>query len=54
MVPPAHFKFIEYCVDRESNFYGTTEIERLDAAYDDKHIGTLTNESIFNYVKEQL
>ena len=45
---------IEYCVDHESNLYGTTEIERLDAAYDNKHIGTLTNESIFNYVKEQL
>jgi hypothetical protein len=45
---------IEYDITSEENFYNISEIERIDYAYDNSHIGTLTNESIFNYVKEQL
>jgi hypothetical protein len=45
---------IEYDITSEENFYNISEIARIDYAYDNTHIGTLTNEHIFNYVKEQL
>ena len=45
---------IEYDLTSKENFYNISEIERTDYAYDNKHIGALTNEHVFNYVKEQL
>jgi hypothetical protein len=47
---------IEYTLETvdEADAYGVSRIERIDSAYDCSHIGTLTNEHIFNYVKEQL
>lgn len=48
---------IEYTLNQEDHahfFPALNEIERIDRAYDCSHIGTLTNENIFNYVKEQL
>jgi|TARA_R110000851_G_scaffold238381_1_gene391195 hypothetical protein len=45
---------IEYTLNQEDTLTDITEIKRIDEAYDDKHIGALTNVKIFKYIEKNL
>ena len=55
MLDSFNIKVIEFVKDREeSDFYNVPCVEKIDRAYDNKHIGTLTNQEISNFVIERL
>jgi hypothetical protein len=55
MLKSFEIKIIDFAKDREeAEFYNVPYIQKIDKAYDDKHIGTETNKNISKFVLERL
>lgn len=55
MLKSFKIKIIDFAKDQEeAKFYNVPYIQKIDKAYDDKHIGTETNKNISKFVLERL
>lgn len=55
IIDKVQYKLSHAYKDKEdSEFYNIPYLEKIDKAYDNKHIGTLTNQEISKFVLEKL